>query len=268
MGGAGVVATRAREAQSVTRQEEGPPSRAVVRPARTEARERGLCNGISPWLAPLAMVATQDLVLPAFFGQIRVLGREHLPEAGPVLLAPTHRARWDALLLPLAAGVRVSGRHCRFMVTLDEMQGLQGWFLHRLGCFPVNQGRPSLASLRYTVDLLADGQQLVVFPEGRIQRDDSPLTLQPGLARLALLVASQGVKVPVIPVGIAYGQPRPQPGAAAAVCFAPPLRPEPSVGGRGEAAAFTAALAVAMGAAEAEARKVLGRPMAGPTHDP
>jgi hypothetical protein len=37
-----------------------------------------------------------------------------------VLLAPTHRARWDALLLPLAAGVRVTGRHCRFMVTLDE----------------------------------------------------------------------------------------------------------------------------------------------------
>jgi 1-acyl-sn-glycerol-3-phosphate acyltransferase len=214
------------------------------------------------------MVATQDLVLPAFFGRILVLGREHLPEAGPVLLAPTHRARWDALLLPLAAGVRVTGRHCRFMVTLDEMQGLQGWFLHRLGCFPVNQGRPSLASLRYTVDLLADGQQLVVFPEGRIQREDSPLTLQPGLARLALLAASQGVRVPVIPVGIAYGQPRPQPGASAAVCFFPPLHPEPSVGVREAATAFTAALAVAMAEAEAEARRVLGRPMAGPTCDP
>ncbi|MFM7732230.1 MAG: hypothetical protein ACKO6F_01930, partial [Cyanobium sp.] len=27
------------------------------------ARERGLCNGISPWLSPLAMVVTQDLAL-------------------------------------------------------------------------------------------------------------------------------------------------------------------------------------------------------------
>jgi len=52
-------------------------------------RERGLCNGISPWLSPLAMVASQDIALRLFFRGIQVLGREHLPNAGPVLLAPT-----------------------------------------------------------------------------------------------------------------------------------------------------------------------------------
>ena len=225
-------------------------------------RESTLCNGISPWLSPLAMVVTQDLVLRSFFAEITVLGREQLPFAGPVLLAPTHRARWDALLLPHAAGRRVTGRDCRFMVTIDEMVGLQGWFLHRLGCSPVDQGRPTMASLRLAIDLLSRGQQLVVFPEGRIQRVDGPIHLHQGLARLSQLAEGQGVTVTVVPVGIAYSHAIPSPRDRAAVCFGPPLQTAGQ--GRQAARAFTEELARAMGSAEQAARAAAGRPMAAP----
>lgn len=225
-------------------------------------RESTLCNGISPWLSPLAMVATIDLALKGYFGERLVLEREQLPREGAVLLAPTHRARWDALMLPWAAGRRITGRDCRFMVTADEMKGLQGWFLHRLGCFPVNQGRPTLASLRFSVELLASGQQLVVFPEGRIRREDGPIRLHQGLARLALLAASQGVAVPVVPVGIAYGHAVPRPGDRAALCFGAPLRAEGQ--GRQAAVAFTSRLAGAMQSAEQAARAAVGRPIGSP----
>lgn len=225
-------------------------------------RERSLCNGISPWLSPVAMVVTINLALRGYFSELTALDREHLPREGAVLLAPTHRARWDALMLPWAAGRRVTGRDCRFMVTADEMKGLQGWFLHRLGCFPVNQGRPTLASLRFSVELLACGQQLVVFPEGRIRREDGPIRLHQGLARLALLAASQGVDVPVVPVGIAYGHADPRPGDRAALCFGPPLR----AAGQGRQAAldFSSELAAAMESAEQAARVVVGRPIGSP----
>ena len=128
--------------------------------------------------------------------------------------------------LPRAAGRRVTGRDCRFMVTLDEMIGLQGWFLQRLGCFPVNPRRPTAASLRLAVELLEDGQQLVVFPEGRIMQDDGPLRLMQGLARLTALAEGQGVAVPVVPVGIGYSHGRPRLGGRAALCFGAPLRLE------------------------------------------
>ena len=82
-------------------------------------RERSLCNGISPWLSPVAMVVTIDLALQGYFSELTVLDRENLPRDGAVLLAPTHRARWDALMLPWGAGRRVTGRDCRFMVTAD-----------------------------------------------------------------------------------------------------------------------------------------------------
>jgi len=232
------------------------PQAASLAPTAALERERTLCNGVSPWLAPLATVLTQDIALRAYFKDVQVLGQQHLPLEGPVLLAPTHRSRWDALLLPYAVGRRVSGRDCRFMVTIDEMKGLQGWFLHRLGCFPVNQSRPTMATLRYAVDLLKSSHQMVVFPEGRIRRDDSALRLHQGLARLALLAASQGVGVPVVPVGIAYGHFCPRFRDRVALCLGQPLR---AVGqGRDAAVAFTDQLAAAMLAAEAEARRAIG----------
>ena len=237
-----------------------PPDTAT--PNGISRREKTLCNGVSPWLSPLAMVVTQDLALRSYLAGVTVLGRDHLPHTGPVLLAPTHRARWDALLLPHAAGRRVTGRDCRFMVTMDEMVGVQGWFLHRLGCFPVNQGRPTLASLRLAIDLLARGQQLVVFPEGRIQRQDGPIHLHQGLARLSQLAEGQGVSVSVVPVGLAYSHAVPRFGDRAAVCFGPSLHTAGQ--GRQAALAFTKELAEAMGSAEQAARAAVGRPMADP----
>ena len=222
-------------------------------------RQDGLSNGVSPWLAPLAMAITQDLALPVFFNGIRVIGREHLPSSGPMLLAPTHRARWDALLVPLAAGRRVTGRDCHYMVTLDEMAGVQGWFLHRLGCFPVNQDHPGTGSLRLALDLLGRSEHLVVFPEGRIQRRDGPISLQQGLARLAQMARTQGLDVPVVPIGIAYAKEVPQAGQQAAVSVGAPLRAEGQ--GRQGARDFTEALAQAMRSAEQAARDLVGRPM-------
>ena len=205
------------------------------------------------------MVVTQDLVLPGYFGPLQVRGQEHLPSSGPVLLAPTHRARWDALMLPFGAGRRVTGRDCRFMVSSDEMVGLQGWCLHRLGCFPVDTRRAGPGSLRYALDLLHQGEQLVMFPEGRIQQRDEPIGLRPGLARLVQLAAGQGVVVPVIPVGIAYGHARPRWRDRAAICFGAPQHLRP--GDREAARRFNAEAARSMQAAEEVARSLVGRPL-------
>jgi len=239
---------------------QAPPSQGALQrlspeePALPLARNGGgsMCSEVSPWLGPLAMVATQDLALPLWFRRIRVEGQQWLPRSGPVLLAPTHKARWDALLLPHAAGRRITGRDCRFMVTVDEMRGVQGWLLRRLGCFAVNQAKPSLASLRHALELLEAGEQLVVFPEGRIRHEGpQPLRLQQGLARLAALAASRGVPVPVLPVGIAYSHTIPRPCDRAALCIGEPMRIAGV--GRDGAQCFTRELAESMAALERRA---------------
>ncbi len=186
-------------------------------------REKRICLGVDPFWSRLAMVATQDIALNNFFRRRIVIGKENLPFGGSVVLAPTHRARWDALMLTMAAGRRISNRDCRYMVTRSEMRGLQGWFLNRLGCFPIDQGRPSLTSLRFAVDLLIAKQQLVVFPEGKINRFGEPIKLKKGLIRLAQLASNKGLDIKIVPVGLAYSEVIPKLCGSAAICFSKPL---------------------------------------------
>ena len=203
------------------------------------------------------MITTQDIVLRNYFRERIILGLHNLPKKGAVLLAPTHRARWDGLMLTMAAGRRVTNRDCRFMVTRTEMKGAQGWFLKRLGCFPVDQVRPTLTSLRFAIDLMIDGQQLVLFPEGKINRVEKPIRLKQGLARLAQLAEIKGVDVQVVPVGLGYSDVKPKPFSKAAICFAEPMKVNGV--GRKSAALFNTELAANMHAAEKAALNAVGR---------
>ena len=96
------------------------------------------------------------------------------------------------------------------MVTKSEMRGLQGWFLKRLGCFSINQLMPSLSTLRYAIDLIENREQLVVFPEGKINRYGRKLVLKEGLYRLARLASKKTETITIIPIGIAYSKVSPE----------------------------------------------------------
>jgi len=103
-------------------------------------------------------------------------------------------------------GRRKTNKDCRFMVTKSEMLGIQGWFLKRLGCFSINQSSPSLSALRYAIDLIVKGEQLVVFPEGKINKYGKKLILKEGLYRLARLATKKTDSIFIIPIGIAYSK--------------------------------------------------------------
>lgn len=181
---------------------------------------------ISPWLAKFAYPLGRYLVLPSFFGQIEITGQENIPTSGPVILAPTHRSRWDALLIPYATGRCATGRDLRFMVSADEVTGIQGWFVRRLGGFPVDTNHPAIASLRHGVEILQMGEMLVIFPEGNIYRDGYLHPLKPGLARLALTAESSqlGLGVKIVPIALCYSQPLPQWGCDVKIRIGSPLQ--------------------------------------------
>ena len=162
---------------------------------------------INPLLGFIARFVTQDVVLRFFFRKKKILNNGFsIPINSSIILAPTHRSRWDGLILTMAMGRRVTKKDCRFMVTKSEMKGMQGWFLKRLGCFSINQLSPSLSALRYAIDLIEKGEQLVVFPEGKINKYGKKLFLKEGLYRLAKLAAKKTTSVFIIPIGIAYSK--------------------------------------------------------------
>ncbi|WP_373528546.1 lysophospholipid acyltransferase family protein [Nostoc sp.] len=210
----------------------------------------GTTSRVSPWLSPLAHLLGRHCLLPLFFGQIRITGQKNIPTTGPVILAPTHRARWDALIVPYATADCMTEQDLRFMVTIDECQGLQGWFVRRLGGFPVNSKHPSIQTLRHGVELLQQKKALVIFPEGNIYRDGEVHQLKPGIARLALSAESShsGLGVKIIPIGINYSQPYPNWGTDVSIHIGSAIRVTDYTSGcvKQDAKSITADLAKAL----------------------
>ena len=185
-----------------------------------------LNSRVSPWLSKILYPLGCYVVIPGFFGKIEISGQENIPLTEPVIVAPTHRSRWDAVIVPYAVGRLVSGRDLRFMVSANEVKGIQGWVIRRMGGYPVNTDRPQLNSVRYSVELLKLNQEmLVIFPEGGIFNDYQIHPLKRGVASIALQAetdkSERGVKI--LPVGIRYSQPYPTWGADVRVDIGSPL---------------------------------------------
>ena len=170
------------------------------------------------------MFITQDIIIKIFFKEKKIINDGFsIPNNSSIILAPTHRSRWDGLILTMAMGRRVTKKDCRFMVTNSEMRGIQGWFLKRLGCFSINQISPSFSVLRYAVNLIVKKRQLVVFPEGQINKHGKKIALKEGLFRLARLATKQTTPITIIPVGIAYSEINPRFRGKVALSFGEPL---------------------------------------------
>lgn len=172
-----------------------------------------IISEFSPWLSPLSYFLVCKILLPFYF-KIEVKGREKLPtNKQATILAPTHRSRWDPLIIAYVVGL-VTNRHLRYMVSQEQTQGFQGWLIRRLGGFPVDRDRPGVSSIRYSVQLLKDREMLVLFPEGKIYPEDNEIHfIQLGVSRIALQVISSRseLNLKIIPISILYDHPAPPP---------------------------------------------------------
>ncbi len=125
--------------------------------------------------------------------RVRVRGLENIPARGPFILAPVHRSNVDTPLVSL-----MGRRQLRFMGK-DSMWkfGFSDWFFTSMGGFPVHRGTPDRDALRSCERLLADGQALVIFPEGTRRSGPTVDEMFEGPAYL-----SAKLQVPIVPVGI------------------------------------------------------------------
>jgi 1-acyl-sn-glycerol-3-phosphate acyltransferase len=190
-----------------------------------QEKSTSINSRVSPWLARLLYPLSSYVLIPLFFGKIKVTGRENIPQGDSVIVAPTHRSRWDALIVPYAVGRLISKRDLRFMVSVNEVKGLQGWFIRRMGGFPVDTERPRIGSVRHSIELLSEEEMLVIFPEGGIFRDNQVHPLKRGVARIALDVAAEKPdnNVKILPISIKYSQPYPSWGSDVEIEIGSPI---------------------------------------------
>lgn len=129
-------------------------------------------------------------------GGITVKGIDNVPEKSPLLVAPIHLSHFDP---PLVGST--SPRHLRFMAKKELFKFPLGPLILSLGAFPVSRGEGDSAAVRRTLAELADGQAVLVFPEGT--RGDG-ITL--GKIQLGLAMIAKKSGAHIIPVGLSGPQ--------------------------------------------------------------
>lgn len=124
---------------------------------------------------------------------VRVRGRERVPRAGVYILAPSHRSLLD---IPFTA--TVTRRRLRFMAKKEIFERpFWHWVFTHLGAVAVDRQAADRAALKAIEAALADGEPVVVFPEGTRRAGPELGPLHSGAAYLALKTG-----VPIVPVGI------------------------------------------------------------------
>jgi 1-acyl-sn-glycerol-3-phosphate acyltransferase len=202
---------------------------------------------VSRWLA--AVLFPLGYMFMKRFFRIEVTGVHFIPSTGPFVLAPLHRSRWDAFFLLTA----VTNRLLYFMVSHDEVVGLQGWVMRRMGVFPITVHRPSASTIRTCREVIGRGDALVIFPEGNLfyYNVGEVHPLKPGAARLSLQFQTgcPDRELPIIPVRLIYGDRLLQAKSRVKVQFGEPIavRDYAALPPREATLALTAAMQQALG---------------------
>ena len=133
-----------------------------------------------------------QLLMP-LLGGITVRGRENIPERGPILLAPNHRAYMDPPYLSM-----VTKRQLHLMAKDQLFQiPVFGPYIKAMGAFPVKRGAADRGAIRQAIEELKAGHVLGIFPEGT--RADSG-TLMPAERGFALIAKQTGI--PIVPIAL------------------------------------------------------------------
>ena len=131
------------------------------------------------WVLWLGLVLSRS-VGRGFF-DLRIDGREHLVEEGPVLVVANHESYLDPPLLET-----IYHDDMYVLARKSLFKGFTDWLYRRWQAIPVDQDRPDMASLKIIIRLLREGNRVLVFPEGSRTLDGSLGEAQPGIGLIAV----------------------------------------------------------------------------------
>ncbi len=148
------------------------------------------------------------LIGKIFFREIVIEGRENLPPSGPVLLTPNHPNDLLDPILTLFFSPPLRLRHIA-KSTLFKVP-IVGFILRRMRAIPVLRREEARGPIDYTpffdecVGALAQGDSIVIFPEGGSSANPYIGHVKTGVARMFFLAREKGIDVPIVPIGINY----------------------------------------------------------------
>lgn len=143
------------------------------------------------WVYYFGRVLIRIIVFP--FASWQVMGRENVPDRGPLLILCNHLHIADPPIV--AASIKLK---TVFMAKEEVFQ--QRWsrfWIKNFGAFPVRRGVMDREALRQAEHWIRQGVSLIMFPEGK---RSSTGRMQAALPGVTLIASRMGV--PILPVSI------------------------------------------------------------------
>ena len=175
-------------------------ARAKKRKIRS-ARPYGKRSATKRWLLGSSQRVLKLLYQKYF--RLKVYNREHLPTAGPYIIAANHSSHLDGGAMISAVSEALGPQEPQKMHILGARDyffdtALKSWFFSTfLNLVPVEREETSLAGLRMVKSILSDGESILIFPEGTRSRTGRLQEFKPGVGLIA-----QELGVPVVPAYI------------------------------------------------------------------
>ncbi|OGR85747.1 MAG: hypothetical protein A2901_01150 [Elusimicrobia bacterium RIFCSPLOWO2_01_FULL_54_10] len=143
------------------------------------------------FLYRLSQVISQ--ILFRTLGLLIVHGRENIPKKGGYLLASNHLSNMDPPLVGSSLWRPI------YYFAKEELFRIPvlGWWIAQINAFPVKRYEHDIGAFKKARAVLAAGEGLLMFPEGRRSKTGELGKAKPGAGMLAIKAG-----VPVIPVHI------------------------------------------------------------------
>lgn len=132
-------------------------------------------------------------ILLCFLYRPNIIGKENIPEEGPIIFASNHKMAFDPLLILISTKRQVS-----YLAKSDLFKLVHGWIFRKIGMIPVYRDKQNVGAIIEAEKVLENGGAIGVFPEGRRNRTkEDLLPFRKGAVRLA-----KKTKTPILPCAI------------------------------------------------------------------
>jgi len=169
------------------------------------------------------------LALSRYYFGLRLVGVQHIPQMGPLVITPNHQTYADPVLVTIPVHRPI---HYMAWSRLFTVPGL-GSFIRLLRAFPVQIEGADPRAARAAARLLQAEEAVMIFPEGGRSVDGTVGRFKSGAFRLAV-----AHRASVLPVTIDGGFESWPPGRVwprrerVTITYHEPLRPDPSLSPR------------------------------------
>lgn len=125
--------------------------------------------------------------------QTRIVGKEHFPQQGAVILVANHASYLDPFLLSIT-----TRRKIHFLTYAGYYYDPKCyWFCKRTCCIPLKKAGNDISAFKKVLRVLHAGEVVGMFPEGARSFTGKLEPAEPGVALIAIKS-----NVPILPMGI------------------------------------------------------------------